>query len=226
MPETRNSRGMLALVFQEPITAIVRLRAGRQTASDSAAFRRQMRDALEAAARQARDLGACTAADIRSATFAVVAFLDESILNSRLPTFADWVRKPLQEELFGTHVAGVVFFENVRDLVAQPDSAALADVLEIYTLCLLLGFTGRHTGGRRGELNGIVTTLRDRIRRIRGHSGDLSPAWKPPSGASAPARDRLFRPLALIAVTCLILSGLLFFGYSTALSEIISGVSR
>ena len=44
--------------------------------------------------------------DIHLAIFAVVALLDESILNLRQPVFNEWVRKPLQEELFGRHVAG------------------------------------------------------------------------------------------------------------------------
>src|SRR5215831_13162403 len=169
--------GVLAVCFQECLTAIVRLRARRQTVTDAGLFRQQVREALEAAAREARDLGGYAAADVRSATFAVVAFLDESILNSRDPVFADWARKPLQEELFGTHVAGDVFFENVRELLGRPDSAMQADLLEVYGLCLLLGFAGRHTGGRRGELSGILGGLRDRIRRIRGSAGDLSPAW-------------------------------------------------
>jgi type VI secretion system protein ImpK len=226
MRETSTQRGMLALIFQEAITAIVRLRAGRQTAPDAATFRGQMRDALEAAARQARDLG-YTPGDIRSATFAVVAFLDESILNSHQPSFADWVRQPLQEELFGTHVAGVVFFENISELVARPDSAALSDVLEVYILCLLLGFCGRHTGGRRGELIGIVTTLRDRVRRIRGGgSDDLSPAWQPGGATSALPRDRLLRPLLFAATISVAVSSLLFLGYSAALAAIVPEVLR
>jgi len=217
---------MLALIFQEAITAIVRLRARRQTAPDGAIFRQQMRDALEAAARLARDVGYAPG-DIRSATFAVVAFLDESILNSRLPAFADWVRQPLQEELFGTHVAGVVFFENIGEFMARPDSAVLADVLEVYTLCLLLGFCGRHTGGRRGELTGIVTTLRERISRIRGgQPDDLSPSWQPSAAASAPAGDRLLRPLLLVAAISLAVSSLLFLGYSAALAAMVPEVLR
>ena len=46
----------------------------------------------------------------------MVAFLDESILNLRNPVFADWPRKPLQEELFGHHMAGEIFFQNLQPL--------------------------------------------------------------------------------------------------------------
>ena len=209
--------GILAICFQEPITAIVRLRGGRQTASDPSLFRQQIREALEAAAREARDTGGYSSADVRTATFAVVAFLDESILNSREAVFADWARKPMQEELFGTHVAGEVFFENLRELLARPDSSVLADLLEVYSLCLVLGFAGRHSGGRRGELAGILGALRERMRRIRGKSGDLSPAWQAPPPAAPPAADPWNRRLLIAAAACAALALLLFIAYSFAL---------
>ena len=59
------------------------------------------------------------AEDVRLATFAVVAFLDESILNSGNPIFADWPRMPLQEELFGVHTAGEMFFQCIDRLMAE-----------------------------------------------------------------------------------------------------------
>ena len=85
-------RQNLAMHFQESITAIVRLRAGRQPVSDPQWFRTQLRDALKLAAEQARDSG-YNSEDVKSAAFAVVAFLDESILNSNNPVFSDWSRR-------------------------------------------------------------------------------------------------------------------------------------
>ena len=99
----------LALIFQDVLTAIERLRANRQGVTDANAFRHHTREALKTAASQALAAG-YTADDTRHATFAAVAFLDESVLNSQNPIFADWLRKPLQEELFGTHIAGEEFF--------------------------------------------------------------------------------------------------------------------
>src|SRR5215472_10417562 len=209
--------GILAICFQEPITAIVRLRGGRQSATDASVFRQQMRAALETSAREARDTGGYASADVRSATFAVVAFLDESILNSREPVFADWARKPLQEELFGTHVAGELFFDNLRELMARPDSSVLADLLEVYSLRVVLGFAGRYTGGRRGELTGILSALRERIRRIRGKAGDLSPAWQPQTVTAPPIVDPWFRCFRVAAAACAGIALLLFVAYSIAL---------
>lgn len=214
--------GYLSICFQESMTAIVRLRSKRESVTDPDEFRRQMRNALEVAAREARDLGGYAPSDIRTATFAVVAFLDESILNSGIPSFAGWARKPLQEELFGTHIAGDVFFDNLRELFGQPDSSVLADLLEIYALCVLLGFTGRYAGGRKGELGAVMVNLRERIRRIRPSLGDLSPSWIPDNLAVPAERDRSIKALTIAVVALACAAILLFFVYRFSLESAVT----
>ena len=66
----------------------------------------RMREALKAAIQEARSKGGYSTEDIKMATLALVGFLDESVLNTRSPMFVGWSRKPLQEELFGIHMAG------------------------------------------------------------------------------------------------------------------------
>jgi type VI secretion system protein ImpK len=175
-------RENLALVFQELFTVIERLRSNRQTVNDANSFRHQIREALKAADVEGRKRG-YAAEEIQLGVFAMVAFLDESILNLRSPVFADWPRQPMQEELFGHHVAGEVFFQNVQKLLGQTDTQVLADVLEIYYICLLLGFAGRYSVGGRGELRGTLDAIAAKINRIRGGIGDLSPSWAIPPGA-------------------------------------------
>ena len=97
----------LSFTFQEVLTATVRLRSGRQSVADVTTFRNQMREALRRADQEARARG-YSPESVKLSIFATVAFLDESILNLQNQTFADWVRKPLQEELFGVHVAGEI----------------------------------------------------------------------------------------------------------------------
>src|SRR5579872_2556650 len=172
--ETRRPEN-LALIYQEALTAIERLRGNRQGVTDANAFRHHTREALKTASAQAMQV-AYAADDVKYATFATVAFLDESVLNSQNPIFADWLRKPLQEELFGTHIAGEVFYQNLQQLLARTDSADLADVVEVFFLCLLLGFGGRYGGGNRGELKQVMDTTAEKIRRIRGRLGPLAPA--------------------------------------------------
>ena len=208
----------LALIYQEVLTAVVRLRANRQGVTDANAFRHHTREALKTAADHA--LGAGYAQDdVRLATFASVAFLDESVLNSQNPHFADWLRKPLQEELFGTHIAGEVFFHNLEQLLGRTDSMDLADLLEVHYLCLLLGFGGRYSAGNRGELAQVMTMTGEKIRRIRGHFGPLSPAWAPPPEAGRSMRDPWVRKLAIAAMACAALMILLFVIYKLVLSS-------
>src|SRR5205085_994158 len=116
---------------QEALTAVARLRADRQPITDAAAFRAQMLQLLGRAEQEARQAG-YEPADVRMAVFAVVALLDESALNARQPALADWARRPLQEELFGVHMAGEWMFQNVEQLLARPDTPALADLLEVH----------------------------------------------------------------------------------------------
>ena len=176
-PELRRSEN-LALIFQEVLTAIERLRANRQGVADPQAFRHHTREALKTAANRALATGYANE-DVKFATFVAIAFLDESVLNSRNPVFAEWLRKPMQEELFGTHNAGEVVFQNLQQILGRTDSHDLADVLEVHHLCLLLGFCGRYSAGNRGELSQVVKIISDRIRRIRGPRGAVVACMDP-----------------------------------------------
>ncbi|MGC9970230.1 MAG: DotU family type IV/VI secretion system protein [Bryobacteraceae bacterium] len=207
----------LALVFQETLTAIVRLRTNRQVVTDPEVFRAQMREALKAADQDGRTRG-YTAEQIKLAIFAVVAFLDESILNLQQPVFAQWHRKPLQEELFGIDIAGEIFFNNIQRLLGQRDSHDLADVLEIYELCLLLGFRGRYGLGGQAELRSVIETVKEKLRRIRGYTMDLSPFWAiPPGKVKVMGSDPWVKRLLWTAVGSFVLVIVLFGIYKISL---------
>ncbi len=209
----------LALAFQEILVCGERLRSGRQTVSDPSMFRQQVMEALQLADQQARNQG-YNASDIRLAIFAVVAFVDESVLNLRLPVFADWPRRPLQEELFGHHVAGEVFFKNLQELLGKTDSQDLADLLEVYLICLLMGFAGRYSLGDRGALRAITDSTVNKIRRIRGDATKLSPAGELPAEAlQKPGADPLVRKIGIVAAACLALAIILFIVYKLVLNS-------
>ncbi len=192
--------GALAAGLQEALTAIERLQTSRQTAVDPATFRSQIKQLLAAAHDEARGAG-YDAADVKLAIYAAVVFLDEAVLNSRLPAFAEWPRRPLQEELFGGHTGGETFFQNLHGLLSRGDSDDLADVVEVYELCLLLGFQGRYAMGNPDELRAWVTAAADKRTRIRGPMDGLSPAWAPPSDEVIPVpRDPWVRRLSVVAL--------------------------
>ncbi|HEY5418577.1 MAG TPA: DotU family type IV/VI secretion system protein [Gemmatimonadaceae bacterium] len=196
--------GRLALILQELLTAVARLRSDRQPVPDAAAFRAQLMELVRRADQDAQAAGYAPA-DVRLAIFAAVALLDESALNSRQPALADWSRRPLQEELFGGHMGGEWFFQHAEQLLARPDSPALADLLEVHHLCLLLGFRGRYGVDDRGALHAIASQLDDRVRRSRGAPGDLVPDWRPPNDAIA-GRDPWIRRLVIGLAACVVLA--------------------
>lgn len=215
-PEALRRSDNLALVFQEVVTVIVRLRANRQRIGDPEVFRSQVRNALRAAEAEGLRRG-YVLEDVKVGTFAVVAFLDESILNSQNPLFLDWPRKPLQEELFGVHVAGEIFFRNVERLLGKQDSAPLADLLELHQLCLLLGFRGRYSASSgTAEIRSILGQIGEKIRRIR--HGMVPPKALPVETAVV-ARDRWMPVLRFSAVGLAALALVLFVIYKLLLNS-------
>jgi type VI secretion system protein ImpK len=203
----------LAFVFQELLTVGERLRSNRQQVTDAASFRAQIWAAVKLADDEARRRGYASD-DIELAIFAAIAFLDESILNLRLPVFADWPRQPLQEERYGHHIAGEIFFQNVQKLLGRQDSHETADILEVYQLCLLLGFAGRYSLGGRGDLRAITMQVADKIQRIRQTGGELSVGWRlPPDAPRAAGGDPWARRLMIVAIGCGALAVLLFAGF-------------
>ena len=211
----------LAMLFQEAFTVVVRLRSGRQAVGDPQVFRSQITMALQAAGQEANRRGYASE-DIRACTFAVVAFLDESILNSHNPVFADWVRRPLQQELFGVDVAGEIYFRNIDHLLSRNDSQELADVLEIYQLCLLLGFRGRYSVGSNAELRNVAATITERIGRIRGVTALHASLWAPPSEARGLSSDPWIRRLLWFVAACWAVALILFLASKLSLNSAIS----
>jgi hypothetical protein len=135
----------LALGFQEVFTAVVRLRYNRQAVSDAETFRAQMRQALRVAEQEARSRG-CSAEDVKQVIFAVVAFLDESVLTSRNPVFVNWPRLPLQAELFGHQLAGEIFFQELQKVQRLPgDRGSAGSLLPVP----VAGVQREIRGGRR-----------------------------------------------------------------------------
>lgn len=207
--------GRLASALQESITAVVRLRAERQPVTDANAFRSQMTQLLAQAEKDALALGFNTQ-DARLALFAVVAFLDESVLNARIPALSDWSRRPMQDELFGGHMGGEWFFQHIDQLLARPDSPELADLLEVHQLCLLLGFRGKYSVADNGQIHAITSRLHERLSRMRGASGDLAPSWRPPTDR-VDATDPWLRRLTLLAVASVIIMAVLWGTYGLML---------
>ncbi len=172
--ESSPANGNLALWYDSIFTSVVRLQSSRQSVPDMEAFRRRIKSTLEEIEQIAISAG-YDGHDIRDTHFAVVALLDSVVLRSNDPIRKDWERRLLQEELFDKTDAGVVFFDKLDQFQLRRDSEQLANILEVYLLCLLLGFEGRYSGGMRAGLDSIVERLKGRIENIRGRRRPISP---------------------------------------------------
>jgi type VI secretion system protein ImpK len=223
-PGTVPPAGRLALIFQEMFTVIVRLRANRQAVNNAESFRTNMRSALKQAGAEAASQG-YSADYSKFASFAVIAFLDESILNSGNPVFADWPRRPLGEELFGSHLAGEIFFQGLERLLTAKDSRELGDLLEVYYLCLLLGYRGRYGVSGPESTHALMEAVGDKIRRIRGPLQPLSPAGGPLADAPPQRPDPWMRRLVLLGIALAVLTAALLVGFGFSLRSGFENIS-
>lgn len=104
---------------------------------------------------------------IYEAKYAFVALLDEVILNSDWPGKNHWMTNPLQLELFGEHLAGEGFFNHLSEL--RQSGSQYVDVLEVYYVCMQLGFFGKYRLQEHSEsFQGLQADLRSQIEAIRG----------------------------------------------------------
>jgi type VI secretion system protein ImpK len=209
----------LALLYEGIFTAIVRVQTGRQQAQDPEAFRSRMKQALreitEIASRQGYQQE-----HVQGACFAVVAFLDEAVLTSADGATTQWARKSLQEEMFGQRSAGEVFFDRLEGLREHPDSPHLAEVFEVYYLCLLLGYEGKYVGGSRAELHSLMRNLSERIERILGRAPGFSPdAALPDSPTPQTTVDPFARQLMWFTLAAGLFALICFVGFSLHLQS-------
>jgi type VI secretion system protein ImpK len=161
----------------------------------------------------------------KMAIYAIIGFLDESVLSSKDPIFADWARRPLQEEMFGGHFAGENFFRNVTELLNRPESYEVADVLELHALCLQLGYRGRFAFGDATEIQTILQRIREKIARIQGSSALFRPA-DTPAAPPPPRRDRWVVRLGITTIVLAALSILAYFVYTLLLEQALPTSAR
>jgi type VI secretion system protein ImpK len=214
-------RGALAIALQEVFTVAIRVRAKRQGATDAESFRAHVKQLLAVADREARALG-YDGEYVKLAIYAYIALLDESVLNSNQPMFASWPRQSLQEEIFGDHIAGENFFVHLQDLMSRQDSEDLADLLEVFELCILLGFRGRYALGQSG-LDAVLGGVQQKISRIRGGPTPLSPMWALPTDESIPVpKDPWLKRLTIVAAASVAFAIVSFVLFKILLSSNLS----
>ena len=127
--------------------------------------------------RNARNQG-IPAQDIHAAKYAFCAAIDETILQSHFAIKNEWYIAPLQLSLFGDQLAGTNFFERLDDL--RHEGADRIQALEVFHMCLLLGFQGKYLFDGQEKLGFLTSKLGDEIVRMRSQRTGFAPFWKTP----------------------------------------------
>jgi type VI secretion system protein ImpK len=150
--------------------------------------------------------------DAAAVKFALAAFVDEVVLSAEWGGRDQWGDDPLQLHFFGTYLAGEGFFQKLDELRAPGKTRA--DALEVYYLCLVLGFRGKYGVAGEERLQALRKVVQSELER--GQTGglkEISPHWQTVDGP-APQANRLPRWLvyACLAVlgVCLLLYAILF----------------
>lgn len=151
----------LAELSSDCLMLIQQLRLAKNV-EDPRRLRSKTMEILTRFEHEAKDAG-FDAETYKNAEFALVAFLDEAVTG---PSFSDkdlWVANPLQSELFGLNYAGEDFFRRLDELRRRPQEHI--QVLEVYYLCLVLGFKGKyHLDNPEGLRQLIEDTKADILR--------------------------------------------------------------
>lgn len=165
----------LPRLCEEAFLLILQLRAINEYGDTSLLRQRifQLLDKLEQRGKQA----GIAREDLQSAKFALTAFMDETILTSQWSQKDAWVEKTLGFELFQRMDAGEEFFRSLEELRRR--SASNVELLEVYYLCLALGFKGKYMIYEQEKRRLLIKDLANELRTIRGNSSaPLSPRGK------------------------------------------------
>lgn len=140
-----------------------------QELPDASALRARALELKSRFERESGELG-FAAADVEDAVFAMVAFLDQTVLNSKGPARDAWIGRPLQLELYGRQLAGEEFFERLDKLRHERETRI--EALEVYCCCLAFGFAGRYLLNP-GKLGPLLEEVQRDVAAARG--GGFSP---------------------------------------------------
>jgi len=154
-------------------------------------------------------------AELAEARYALVAFIDEQVLKSNWPGRHEWMGQPLQLALYNEYTAGENFFNRMRVLLQQ---GGTSPALEVYYLCLMLGFRGVHgMNADQRALGEVCDTARQRVAQAWPAGAKLGPRAEPPD--RLPARRASYAPLIAVVVGSLLVALLVVVGLERLVSS-------
>jgi len=139
-----------AEIFEDVFKRLVRLQVGMLGTPQSQVFRTEIKAGLERSqSRAAKGVNSVNRDQVQDSMFAIAALADEigrraCAAKSLNGEWRDASNRDLVQELFHDVTAGNEFYKRLEKWRANRNRAA-AEVLEVYLLCLLLGYRGEQT---------------------------------------------------------------------------------
>jgi type VI secretion system protein ImpK len=113
---------------------------------------------------------------IQVTKFALASFVDETVLTNDFHLKEEWEKYPIQLEHFGEQLAGNKFYDKLEALIRQIE--VTADAVEVYYVCMLLGFKGRYAVYEHDKLRDTMQRTADALVKVGKISKvELSPHW-------------------------------------------------
>ncbi len=163
--------------------------------------------------------------DMNETKYALAAFADEVIYHSNWPGRTQWLNNPLQLQFFSENTAGDGFFERLDMLHSQ---RGRDHVVQIYFLCLALGFQGKFRLGGQEGLSAVVEGVGNHVALAIGGGELLAPnAERRDGGAGAVRRELPFLAIALgFFVVALLVVIILRLVIGSNASDVADGIKK
>ncbi|MFM0003315.1 MULTISPECIES: type IVB secretion system protein IcmH/DotU [Paraburkholderia] len=205
-------RSLLDLLY-DGFFMLFLLKNGREP-GDAQEFSQRIQQFLGDFERGAKKLNA-SAEDVYASKFAFCAAIDESVLSSTFRIRTEWERRPLQLVLFGEQLAGEKFFQYLEECRAQ--GAARLQSLEVFHMCLLLGYQGKYLLEGPEKLAYLTARIGDEIAHLKGKRAQFAPHWPLPDQVAHRLKREV--PLWSIGAVFALVGLLAYLGLNTYLRD-------
>jgi type VI secretion system protein ImpK len=162
-----------------------------------------------------------TPEDTTDAMYALMALMDELLVQTHWPGQFEWRANPLQLQHFQENTAGENFFRRAHALLGQPHRA---HVLQVYFFVLALGFQGHYAVSGGAGLAPVYDQIASAVGQYLPPSDALSPHGEPPDvGGNLLRRDA---PLVRVSLALCISAAMIFLLLRAALSFQLGSVTQ
>jgi len=211
----------LVEIFAPVFTLILQLRAARDL-GDNVTLRERILALLDRAGSEARRAGTL-GEDVDAARFALVAFIDETLLSSDWHLKDQWMMRPLQLELYERMDAGEEFFTRHEQL--RKNAPMHTEVLEIFFMCMALGFKGQFILHRQEQLRQLIEDSYAELARAPGmRDGLLAPHGKPRDQVTTEVKKKV--PAWAVAAVAVAFGLIVYFSMSMYITSTAEQTAR